>query len=525
MLVDVANNVPSRPESQPPTNVATNRPRQQSMRRKIEYIPLAREVDTYGGRDVHAIDAEWTNQMSRRLLRDIHEWGNVDTEHLSMSLRSRLAIELSYALTTFTVLSTMRAQTPGSGFPIVNCPELLDDALDLMEDVAFGCPETSPESHLTETSEKIHTNRELVALVQETEGRPFAPLELHQGSKEASLGPMPRPGNIVISVVAIVRNLSIISDNIEFLASFPRLADRLLRLCNLKQSDGKPPTPLSLNMSLSDLLLVRRETMFIFVNLAGFINLSTLPSSTGTRIARRIFELIASYLIDPIDSVPPLASVQLSGVPPSSSLRPPVLADMALEVFTRISQSDVNRQFLARAIPQRILWQLVTNLVHRVPMIEADFLLMQREYWQSYVEKTIMGIYSLIFMAPYELKQKIKADKRLGIKTVLLRMAQRVLLVPNHDGRAFFVIPARRAVEAMKLLDKAEEKLDAAEPAMPALQFGMGFSDGDDKSFEKGTGLLGANKDVAWEMLMMREVFNDEVFFNELDSLVRVDCP
>ena len=67
------------------------------MRRQVEYIPLAREVDTYGGRDVHAIDAEWTNQMSRRLLRDIHEWGIVDTEHLSMSLRSRLAIELLIA--------------------------------------------------------------------------------------------------------------------------------------------------------------------------------------------------------------------------------------------------------------------------------------------------------------------------------------------------------------------------------------------------------------------------------------------
>jgi SWI/SNF chromatin-remodeling complex subunit SWI1 len=117
-------------------------------------------------------------------------------------------------------------------------------------------------------------------------------------------------------------------------------------------------------------------------------------------------------------------------------------------------------------------------------MIEADFLLMQRDYWQSYVEKTIMGIYSLIFMAPYELKQKIKADKSLGIKTVLLRMAQRVLLLSNNNGRAF------------------------------------------DKPLDKGTGLLGANKDVAWEMLMMREVFTNKVeFFNELDILVRVDCP
>jgi SWI/SNF chromatin-remodeling complex subunit SWI1 len=130
-----------------------------------------------------------------------------------------------------------------------------------------------------------------------------------------------------------------------------------------------------------------------------------------------------------MDCVPPLASVQLSAVPPNSSLRPPVLADIALEVFARISQSDVNRQSLARAISQRVLWQLLTSLVHRVPMIEADFLLMQRDYWQSYVEKTIMGIYSLIFMAPYGLKQKIQVDKRLGIKTVLLRMAQGILLV------------------------------------------------------------------------------------------------
>lgn len=523
--MDTTKNGSTSAEPQPPANVSSSRPRQQPTRRKIEYIPLAREVDVYGGRDVHAIDAEWTVQMSRRPLRDINEWGVVDTEHLSMSLRSRLAIELSYALTTFTVLSTMRAQSPGSGFPISNCPDLLDDVLDLVEEVAFGGPEKNFELDFTEKSERIYTNRELLGLVQDTESRPFASLEFHQGSKDPSLGPMPRPGNIIISVVAIIRNLSIIPDNMEFLASFPTLADRLLRLCTMEQVDGKP-IPASKNLTLADLLLIRRETIIIFLSLSGLINLSKNSSLPITlRIGRRIFELIASYLVDPSESVPPLASVQLAGVPPTSNLRPPILPDMALEVFTRFSQTDANRQLLTRAVPQAMLWQLLTNLVHRVPMVDADFLLMQREYWSSYVEKTIMAIYSLIFMSPYELKQKIKADRVLGIKSVLLRMARRVLLVPNHDGRGAFYIPARRAVEAMKLLDKAEEKVDAAEPALPALQFGMGFSDGDDNSSEKGTGLLGANRDVAWEMLMMRDVFTDEVFFNELDSLVRIDCP
>src|SRR6266540_607877 len=132
MAIASTTTVPStsaKAESQPPANTAAHRPRQHPTRYKVEYVPLAHEVATYGGRDVDAIDKEWKHQMSRRPLRDINEWGVVDTDHLSMSLQSRLAIELSYALTTFTVLSTMRAQTPGSGFPIYNCPDLLDDAL------------------------------------------------------------------------------------------------------------------------------------------------------------------------------------------------------------------------------------------------------------------------------------------------------------------------------------------------------------------------------------------------------------
>ncbi len=40
-----------------------------------------------------------------------------------------------------------------------------------------------------------------------------------------------------------------------------------------------------------------------------------------------------------------------------------------------------------------------------------------------------MSIYSLIFLAPYELKQKIKTDRRLAFKQVMFRMAQRVLSV------------------------------------------------------------------------------------------------
>lgn len=515
----------TRQDSQAPAASETQpRSRQQASRRKVEYVPLKRELDTYGGRDLQAVDQEWHSVVPRRALRDINDWGVVDIECLCMSIRSRLSIELSYALTTLTVLSTMRGQTPGSGFPIYNCPDLLDDVLDLMEEFAFGGPEGYPKPEFSEGSSKIYTNRELVALVQDMEGNPFAPLEVQQGSKDPKLGPQQRPANVVIAILNILRNLATIADNAEFISNHPRLVDILLRLCCVEEVDNKPPTPVSKNLSISDLLLIRRETMNVLMGIANLINLAQNSSSTTTlRMTRRAFELIASYLVDPIDSVPPLAAVQLSGTPPYANRRPPPLADVALDVFTRFSQSDTNRQVITKAVPSITLWLLLEGLVHRLPIIDADFLLMQREYWLGYIEKVVMGIYSLVFLAPFELKQKIKSDRRLGFKHVMFRMAQRVLTMPN-DGRGGFAVSARRAIESMKLLDNAEDQTDTSESTVAVLSFGMGFSDGGDSGMEKGTGMLGGNRDIGWEMLMMRDVFQDDVLFNELDSLVRVEC-
>lgn len=495
-------------------------PRQQLSRRKLEYVPLAQEIDTYGGRDVQALDAEWTNVVPKRPLRDINDWGVVDIECLCMSIRSRLSVELSYALTTFTVLSTMRGQSPSSGFPIFQCPDLLDDALDLMEELAFD----EPEKTLSEHTDNIFTNRELVVLVQDTQCHPFAVLEWHQGAKDSQLGPQQRPGTIIFAIVNIIRNLTIFADNIEFISNHPRLVDILLRLCTIEHIPGHSPTPASKALSLSDLLLIRRDVMNVLMGIAGSINLSQSSSSEKTlRVARRAFDLLASYLVDPIDSIPPLASVQLAGVAPNPNRKPPALADAALEVFTRFTQIDANRQIITKAVPSSSLWLLLENLVHRLPLVDADFILMQREHWLCFVEKTVMAIYSIVFLAPYELKRKIKTDRTLGFKNVMLRMAQRILTMPT-DGRLTFVISSRRAIEAMKLLDKSEELVDTSEPTMPVLSFGMGFSDSGDAGMEKGTGMLGGNREVAWDMLMTRDVFQDDFFFNELDSMVRVEC-
>jgi SWI/SNF chromatin-remodeling complex subunit SWI1 len=281
--------------------------------------------------------------------------------------------------------------------------------------------------------------------------------------------------------------------------------------------------PASELLSLSDFLTIRKDILYTLSSISGLINLSRHTSFH--RLGLRIFDLMASYLVDPTDAVSPLASVQIAGVVPSANLKPPALADVALEVFTRFSQSDSNRQVIANIVPSSSLWLLLTRLVHRLPIVDADFVLMQREYWLSFVEKIVMAIYSLVFLAPPDLKQKIRTDRTLAFKSVMLRMVHKAVMMPSHDGRSSTTIVfAKRAVEAMKVLDSTEDVFQqSAEATMPILSFGMGFAEAGDIGLEKGTGILGGKGDVAWEMMMLRDVFQDERMFNELDSLVRVE--
>ena len=62
-------------------------------------MPLAREIETAGGRDIAAIQNELIRLSRGQQLREINDWGKVYVDSLTMSLRSRLSVELSYALT------------------------------------------------------------------------------------------------------------------------------------------------------------------------------------------------------------------------------------------------------------------------------------------------------------------------------------------------------------------------------------------------------------------------------------------
>ena len=497
-----------------PTKTITQ-PKRQRSRRKIEYFPLERELETHGGRDLPGLEDDWSQ---RKPLRDINEWGRVDIEAVTMSLRSRISNEVSYALTTLALISTMKGQTPGTGFPIAQCEDLMEELLDLLEEEAFdGVVDTF------EFSDTI-THREIINGIQDEEMKPFASLEYRQGEKDRKLGPKPRPGHTILVIMNVLRNLTMFTDNHVFMAKHDRLLDLFLRVSSvLRSDDGKSPRPVSASLSLSDVVIARRDTLHTILNLAHMIHLSPTPvaSQTDLGMASRIFALVASYLVDPADAVSPVAYVKQVGVPHNGLIKPPSLPDVALQVFTLLGHPDSNRQIFSQAVSQPRIWNLFQALIHRLPVADLDFQLMAQDLWLGYLEKVIMAIYALAFLSPPALKRKIKVDRTLGFGRVMLRMVQKFLLSGGPQGRVIFMVSAKRAVEAMKVVDDGKDSFDTSQSTTPTLAFGMGWGEVGDSGPEKGTGLLGGHLDVTWDLLMQREV--DETMFSELESLARVE--
>ena len=487
-----------------------------AVRRKIEYVPFAREVESSGGRDLRMLEAE-----PKRPLRDLSEWGTVDIDALMLSIRSRISIELSYALTTFTLLSTMKGSQPNSGFPLHQATDLLDEVIDLLEDLAFGDEADWFTPHSLDSDPAIPTMRQMQDEVQNRdEFDPFSCLQPQQGDKDRSAGPTQRPGNLILAIINLFRNLAYIPSNAEVLSRRPRILTLVLRICSLDPT-SKSLRPACSALSLQDLLSLRKDVLCLLGNLAPSV---VFPADEvqALGVAYRIFHLVASCLVDPSEAVHP---TQIT-YPPKS--KPPSLADMALDVFSRISLPDQSRRLFSKAVPRATLWRVMDSLTHRLPVVEADFNVMLREQWIVYLERILMSLYSIIFMASPEFKVKVKQDRALGFPMMMLRLVRRMSLANsalfNGQQKNWFTISVRRAVETMKMVDTAADCFDVRQTSTgPALSFGMGFGEGGDGASERGNGILVGRMDVLWDVLTARDVLEDEVIFGELESLARVE--
>lgn len=515
-----SSNPPSVP---PPSGSAQAGPRVRG-RRKIEYVPIAREIDTYGGRDLALIEKQ-ADEARRKQIRDFSDWGTVDVDHLILSIRSRVATELSYALTTLNILSAMRLGAPNSGFQINACPDLVDELLDLLEDSAFdGAPETAED-----TSGDDFTHRQLMKHVYDEEDQPFAVLKPKQGGKlTSSKGPTPPPAHIIQIVFSIFRNLCAYEPSGDFLASRPRLLDCILRVCSLKRGADGAPRAVSPALSIPDMINMRKDALYMLSNLAPntrFAKNPADPPKASLRRARQLFQLLAYFIVDESESVPPLQHGQLFAATPQQPFKPFGLTDIALEALTAVAQPDSNRQVLAKALPVPVMWRTFTALVHRLPVSDADFALVARDAWFAYTEKLLFAMYSLAFFASPATKARLARDRALAVRSVLMRLVHRLMITSgSQDVRQWNSAPVRRAIETLKVLEDAADPFVVAEDtAAPVLAFGMGFGQGGEGSDEHGHGLLAAYREQGLDVLLTAPVNTDSVMFNELDSLIRVE--
>lgn len=499
---------------------APARPQRQPLRRKIEYVPLAREIDTFGGRDLAAFQHEFV-RSSHRAIKDLNDWGAVDVEALILSLRSRISSEISYALTTFTLLTLMRGTQKDVGFPILQCPDLLEEVIDLLEDLAF---DGADDLYVTDLPERVVTQRELTNLILEDGNRPFAALDPKHRARNTDWGPRPQPADIVLTVMNIIRNLSNNAENQEYMAKHDRLVSVCLRLCALGKDTH--PTPLSHVFTLTDLLAVRKDVLLTLTNIAGFVHFPAPPSKPSARTKCdivRAFDLVASYIADPAEAVSPFALVMMSGLAPTvQQPRPSTLVEAALEVFTRLVLPDDTRQLFSIVVPSRWLSDLMEALVHRLPLTDPDFQVLMRETWLGYIEKVLLSLYTIAFLAPPQLKKRIKTDRALAFPKVMLRLSKKLFLLSQApEVRNHLAAVVRRAIEIMKLIDDAEDMFDTSQATVPMLSFGVGYGEFNEARLEKGMGLLSAyQEEITWGLMLQRET--DAQMFEELESLIRI---
>ncbi|KAI1797771.1 hypothetical protein LXA43DRAFT_876851 [Ganoderma leucocontextum] len=518
---------------QPPETIVTRTVHQPS-RRKIAYVPLAPELETTGGRNLDFIQSEW-HRLASRPLRHSDEWGHVDIDALTLSLRSRISTELSYSLTTFALLTLARnqhSQQHGQreregGFPIMQAPDLLDEAVDLIEDLGFGGAEDDED---LEDGAPLVTHKELVNTLLEAGTKPFAALQPGPGVKDPNRGSRQRQADIILTAVSIIRNLSQGDEHSgQYLAKHEKLLHVLVRLCSLApRSKSSSPVPLSSVLSLSDLLVVRKDLVHMIVNFGAFVSLlpTPVPSKQMQRTIRRAYEVIASFFVDPSETVSPFQYILQTGIqltqPQPKPPAPPSLANQALEAFARFTLPDDNRRAVAMCVPTPWLWTTFEALVHRLPVTDHDFHAIMREPWIGYVERLVLCLYAIAFLAPPELKERAKRSNSLGFSKIILRLLKKFVLQTPPESRNTFTWLVGRAIELLKLVDDAGDSFDPGNSTMPLLSFGMGYGEHGDNRVERGLGMLCAYQEDVTLGLMMHSEFLDPALFSELESLVRV---
>jgi hypothetical protein len=512
-------------------------------------------------------------------IRTVREMGVVDVTNLILSLRSRLEIEVSYALNSLLILSSGAGTRPDSaGLKLDACGDLLEELLELLRETAFveGRPEedgskdvdaqssgaTGITSHSQLVFETLQEEEDLKLLRRN--GIKKRAQSLPAGAVEDLDAPLvedadrlsqevgvhrrtveddrtrERKVNIALTLLNILCNFSTMVENHYFLGSNQEL---LVLLGDLISADeGREDSRL---FSRAEQLKVRKDVLLLLTSISGpGLQLRKLPEPT----VKALFDLYCSFMEDgaviealggpllgeapPPPGVPPHMAPRLPPVPWAA--RTPYYADLALDGFSKFALPDENRKVLSEVVSASKILDLCTTLAQMFPSSEADYHFFRTETRLCYTEHIAMSLYNLVFLAPLKVKLQLR-NGTAGWTSTLFRVVKRVLRFGSSDfSHNQFSSLAYRLVETLKLVDDSKDMFN-----MPLL-LSFSSSHSDDSGSGSGSGgqdehghgasgtaargsrkrapLLAAEEEGVFEVLSMVNV--DPVLLEHLSSMV-----
>ncbi|BGO96520.1 ARID/BRIGHT DNA-binding domain containing protein [Rhodotorula toruloides] len=471
-------------------------------RRRIEYRPLARPLDTHGGQDLQLVEQAYTRAEKARPARKLPDLGLVDVHSLTMSLRSRMATEVAYALNVLTLISLqMTTEEKGMGlrFPFEKCPELLEELLELSEETAFGLDQENEARGGSETAkgkevaQEPQTYRELFRLIEEQANELDPPHARPHASTADDSDSILRPGETALAVVNVLRNLALAENNARYIAQNQRIAELFIRVASLPLKDPSDPAPphWPARVSAADSMSLKKTAIELLSQVGADVELDSLSPST----AQQALDLVLFFIRDAelqreafafdLSTTPSMMSRMHQPHAGSTTAIPPYL-HLGLSACARLALKDRNRSVIARLLDPDDLYRIFISLVALLPISEKDFQIMTFETGLLFVHGAIMSMYNLAFLAPASVKARLRSDPK--IHKSLFRIVRRLAgtqVQSNEDD--IYLLLANRSIAILQLLDDGGEAgggkkkgapVSAAQADLP--WYGMSMSGLDD---------------------------------------------
>lgn len=421
--------------TQPPPPPTPQQPKQQ-----ITYIPKTRNVETYGGVDLKYFDKFEIKPPVPHL----NELGVVDVQALIMSLKSGMKMELTNALNVLTVLTVQpqihaQQQQQPPHLPLSQCDDLLDVLLDYLEQDILGTSSRFPTPHYDdETPSKKEDSQVLSDLTYTDlfdmsldEMKSLIP-QLEHSTSDVWISLRER----CLCIFNILRNLSFMGENMEYLARHPRCVNLLASIADSARHvsvlDGRDTTGKEawfVGIRRMDTLDFRKSILLILSNISIYLVLRQ------EKTAAVCVELTHDFLVNGPDTYYSL---------------------LAIETWTKLTVNYDNRQLMHSLVSKPHIFDLMQDIwLELTAVIRRDFFSADGRVMHAMtsnqlatLELTIIGLYNIVAIVQVEsLKQQlVQKNKSIGMMII------RLCVTLAESGNPQFGLVTKRGMELIRSL-------------------------------------------------------------------------